>query len=185
MIFCIFKLETYSSLPKEVLSVGHRIGLRQKVAKTFVDTILPKNIDKEEFRYNTYLLFETHNSFNKREKQLKCKNGLTAKQRKLLFKLKNNDIKYETFEKINVLWHKYIDSVINEIKSNSDQIKLIRADFHGSYFIVYSSKNPTLVGIKGFVVQETKNTLKIVDKDDRLLGQLSINQNFLLIICFI
>ena len=96
---------------------------------------------------------------------------MTAKQRKLLFRWNKTDVKYETFEKINDLWHKYIDSIITEIKSKSDEIKLIRADFHGSYFVVYASKNPTLVGIKGYVAQETKNTIKIVNKDNRLLGK--------------
>jgi len=171
------KKETYKSLPQEVLSVGHRIGLQQKneknIMEAFVQKVLPNDCNESELRFTTYLLNEKKNSFNykTRVKQKKCKNGLklSSKERKRLFALSESDVKYETFERINHLWHKYIDSVVNEIKSSSDEIKLIRADFHGSYLVVSAAKNPTLVGVKGFVVNETKNTFKIVNKDNRLL----------------
>lgn len=165
----------YSALPKEVISVSERIGLRPKsqkdIIESYVSKVVPKTTVENELRFTTYLLDEKNNSFNEKRKQKKCKNGLTAKQRRNLFKWSKSDINYETFTKINVLWHKYIDSLFQEIKSKSDQIKLIKADFHGSYFIVCASKNPTLVGLKGFVVQETKNTFKMVTKENRLLSK--------------
>ncbi|CAG2109127.1 unnamed protein product, partial [Medioppia subpectinata] len=115
--------------------------------------------------------FQSKRPLNAKKKTKGPKIGLqlTAKERKRVFALGRNDVKYETFERINHLWHKYVDSLMNEIKSKSDELKLIRADFHGSYFIVTAAKNPTLIGVKGFVVNETKNTFKIVNKENRLL----------------
>jgi len=161
-----------------VLSVGHRIGLKQSsdtdIIDSFVNQVLPKSVTEGDLRFTTYLLNEnrkTTETKKESKRRKKCKFGLklTAKERKSLFHLSENDVKYETFDKINHLWHKYMDSVMNEIKSKSDEIKLIRADFHGSFFVVSAAKNPTLVGVKGYVVNETKNTFKIVNKDNRLL----------------
>ncbi|XP_054164483.1 ribonuclease P protein subunit p29-like [Oppia nitens] len=165
--------EVYKGLPSEALSVANRIGLKHSNKdsgdKSFVNKFVSQKIIDEELRYTTYLLKDIPNKFNRKKKKNKKTIGLNAKQRKKLFSLKSNDVKYETFERINDLWHKYIDSVINEIKCKSDEIKLIRADFHGAYVYVSAAANPTLVGVKGFVVYETKNTFKIVNKDNRLL----------------
>ena len=110
--------------------------------------------------------------------------GLNAKQRKKLFELSKCEFKYETFKKINELWHSYIDSVINNFDSEKDQIKLIHADFHGAYFVVSASLNPVLVGCKGFVVQETKNTFRLINQENKLLSKLIEIKLNLLIITF-
>jgi len=46
--------------------------------------------------------------------------------------------------------------------------RLLKADYHGSIITVTRAKCPSLVGASGIVLQETKNTLKIITKDDRL-----------------
>ena len=46
--------------------------------------------------------------------------------------------------------------------------RLLKADYHGSIITVTRAKCPSLVGACGIVLQETKNTLKIITKDDRL-----------------
>jgi len=157
--------------------VGHKIGLSQNLpkntAETFVKKRLNKSVVESDLRFTTYLLNEgiKQNNDNNKRKHNKSSNRLNAKQRKLLFNIDKDHIKYQTFDALNHLWHNYIDSVINEIKSKSDQVKLIRADFHASYFIVCAAKNPSLVGIKGYVVQETKNIFKIVNEENRLLSE--------------
>ncbi len=149
--------------------------LSSNLIHSFVKNRLPQSIAESDLRFTTYLLKEPNLKQIKKNKTKKCSNGLNAKQRKQLFDISKDNIKYETFEKINHLWHKYIDSVIDEIHSKTDEIKLIRADFHGSYLIVSAAINPSLVGIKGFVVQETKNTFKIINKQNRLLSERSFH----------
>lgn len=45
---------------------------------------------------------------------------------------------------------------------------LVKTDLHGSKMSVIKSKCPTLVGISGIVVLDSKNVLKILGSDDRL-----------------
>lgn len=45
---------------------------------------------------------------------------------------------------------------------------LVKADLHGAKVLVTRSKCPSLVGISGIVVIDTKNTLKILGEDDKL-----------------
>uniref|UniRef100_A0A1A9WBS1 Ribonuclease P protein subunit p29 n=1 Tax=Glossina brevipalpis TaxID=37001 RepID=A0A1A9WBS1_9MUSC len=45
---------------------------------------------------------------------------------------------------------------------------LVKTDLHGAKIRVIQSKCPTLIGLAGIVVIDTKNVLKIVGKDDRL-----------------
>ena len=44
--------------------------------------------------------------------------------------------------------------------------KLFRADFHGAQMTVIRSKCYSLVGISGIVAMETKNTFKLLGKDN-------------------
>ncbi|KAI1285418.1 Ribonuclease P protein subunit p29 [Halotydeus destructor] len=53
--------------------------------------------------------------------------------------------------------------------SDTDQLDLIRADYHGAQFVIEASRNPSLVGIKGIVVQETKNTFKLIAETNRII----------------
>lgn len=56
----------------------------------------------------------------------------------------------------------------NPIDSNWENInqQLIKADFHGAKISVVKSKCPSLVGINGIVVQDTKNTFKVCSTDN-------------------
>jgi len=46
--------------------------------------------------------------------------------------------------------------------------KLVKADFHGSIMTTRRSKNASLVGVSGIIVQETENTFKVVTRKDKL-----------------
>ncbi len=39
--------------------------------------------------------------------------------------------------------------------------QIVRSEFIGSLIEIVKSKNPTLIGVKGKIVDETKNTIKI------------------------
>ncbi|CAF0832920.1 unnamed protein product [Didymodactylos carnosus] len=72
------------------------------------------------------------------------------------------------------LWLQYIMKLLDGFLNNDDLIlqRLSQADYHGALISVYRSKNPTLVGKKGIVIQETKNMLTIVEKDKNQLCSL-------------
>ena len=108
---------------------------------------------------------------------------LNGKQRKRLFALdsKNIALKYKVFQQVHRLWRQYMIemirklspptealSVVKSFKSIVDQgnltNSLIKADYHGAKFLVTRSKNPTLIGQKGIVVQETRNTFVIINE---------------------
>ena len=166
----IFVLDFYGKLPREVEEVAHRIKLQSDSSfpyKKLLQTI-PMLKDDCEMEGKTYYLGEDVVHQKRRRKRGV---GLNAKQRKKLFELSKCEFKYETFKKINELWHSYIDNVINNFDSEKDQIKLIHADFHGAYFVVSASLNPVLVGCKGFVVQETKNTFRLINQENKLLSK--------------
>lgn len=45
---------------------------------------------------------------------------------------------------------------------------LVKSDFHGAIVTVTRSRCPSLVGITGIVAMDTKNTFKILGKDNKL-----------------
>ncbi|KAF7492600.1 Ribonuclease P protein subunit p29 [Sarcoptes scabiei] len=166
----------YKQLPKAIQDVGHLINLDQSIIEindekrvmNLVNEIIPrKDFDDENFRYKIYSLYETiEREKSRRQSKRKC---LNSKQRKALFDLKKEKFKFSDFDPINSLWHSYFDSVLNEIKTKEDQLKLARIDFHGCYLMVYSSKNVSIVGLKGYVLQESKSTFRLLTEQDRLL----------------
>lgn len=58
---------------------------------------------------------------------------------------------------------------------------LLRADYHGAHLRVVQSKCPSLVGKSGIVVQETLNTVVMMQCDNRALGTSRVCFQFLLI----
>ncbi|RWS02411.1 ribonuclease P protein subunit p29-like protein, partial [Dinothrombium tinctorium] len=166
------------SLPKEVLDVGDRIGLQATVSnREFCDSFLKQNVPekelKPELKFLTYCLRDfkspfIHDKASKKKSKIKAK-SLTAKQRKQLFQInKSSNLKYSTFEQINEVWNGYMQTVINDLNPKNDALKLVKCDYHGAYFVVYASRHPSLVGLKGFVVQETKHTFKIINRENKI-----------------
>lgn len=169
--------EGLNPLPKEVLDVAHRIGLKLNVQSDFVDNFmknrLPKKTLEKELKYTNYIFNEVRLSKKLDEtKKVTSKNKLNSRQRKKLFNVrKSTEIKYQLYEEVNKIWNGYIGNLIDDIKSETDQLNLLRADYHGAYFVITASRNPALIGIKGFVIQETKRTFIIIKSDNRILSE--------------
>ncbi|OQR74602.1 ribonuclease P protein subunit p29-like [Tropilaelaps mercedesae] len=107
-------------------------------------------------------------------------NLLSVRDRKALgiFAVETGDVKYETFLKVHDLWEGYFreirkfqEAVGTEHTQNMAalQTSLMKADYTGCHFVVAASKCPSLVGVKGFVVQETKNCFRITNENDRII----------------
>ncbi|KAH7642360.1 ribonuclease P/MRP subunit POP4 isoform X2 [Dermatophagoides farinae] len=166
--------EIFSSLPKEVCDVSHLIGIEpgtsnKKPEETICDWI-PKKDQNDDFKYKFYSLYETieQNKSSSCSKQ-RGKKCLNSKQRKALFNLNKDKLDFKQFKAINQLWHSYLDSILEDVKTKADELKLARIDLHGAYLLVCSSKNPSVIGVKGYMVQESKNTFRILNNQNRLL----------------
>ncbi len=46
--------------------------------------------------------------------------------------------------------------------------KVMKADYHGSLLSVVRSKCPSYIGVKGILLQETQNTLRLIDTDNKI-----------------
>lgn len=89
-----------------------------------------------------------------------------------------NQIKYLDLLPLHQLWLKYMREMlgdkpftcipkdpVNPSWENINQ-QLIKADFHGAKISIDKSRCPTLVGIEGIVIQDTKNSFRICGTDN-------------------
>jgi ribonuclease P protein subunit POP4 len=165
-----------NNLPKVVDMIADRIGLnydikRKEAAEKYLAD--NKGCSLLSLKNSYYSLGEERTRKpNEKVTQIirKVKNPLklNANVRKQLYKLtpeEKQNIRYSDFEEINQLWSNYASTVLQ----NKDPISIFRMDLHGCLIKCTASKNPTLVGTEGFVVQDTKNTFLIVKKTNRLV----------------
>lgn len=172
-------MQAKAPLPKAVNAVGERIGLdynidRKTATKRYVDdTQQATRIGLDQLRNTFYSLTEAKTkkgTEKKKTHQVKKKNPLklNSRTRKKLYRLSNEErrkLEYSTFEKVHDLWQQYAARVVKE----SDLMSVFRMDLHGCKIRCTACKNPTLVGIEGIVVQETKNTFLVIKQTNRLL----------------
>jgi len=52
------------------------------------------------------------------------------------------------------------------------ETKLLKADFHGALLTVTKAKSPSLVGLTGLVLLETKNTFKLITTKNLLKSKI-------------
>ncbi|XP_055903728.1 ribonuclease P protein subunit p29 [Eupeodes corollae] len=88
-------------------------------------------------------------------------------------------LKYKDVLPLNKLWKGYIkehlnlkngDTIPEVYEPNYDAFSklLVKSDLHGAKISVTQSKCPSLIGLEGIVVLDTKNVLKIVGEDNKL-----------------
>ena len=108
------------------------------------------------------------------KKKARC---LTRVEKKSLgfYAIPRNGVKYNDVLPLNKMWLKYISEVLELDKPVPDCTSkaweiftqtLFKADFHGSILHVVRSKCPSYVGKTGICVMDTRNTFKIVSKDN-------------------
>jgi len=109
-----------------------------------------------------------------------------------VWRLRKEEVRWDAFVPLHRLWLGYmsellglttVDRLGQEKEKEQEQehamkaampsaagmhAKLVKADFHGSIMTVRRSKNPSLVGVSGIVVQETENMFKVVTRKDKL-----------------
>lgn len=169
-------------------------GILLKQLDEFVDYVTDLVEPKKRADLNLKKWHKTQLTGSKIKTQSKKKKKSTKKKSKHLsrseytelglYALPTKSLKYSDAMPMNELWLQYIYShlrqylterngkyVIPEIHdSNYDAFSksITKSDFHGAMISVIASCNQTLVGQMGIVVMETRNTFKIVSKDDRI-----------------
>ncbi|XP_029177178.1 ribonuclease P protein subunit p29-like [Nylanderia fulva] len=120
--------------------------------------------------------------------KVKCRGRHTPKgkflsaRKRLQFDLgkigNKSQIKYSDLLPLNQLWLNYMRTLLGvesftSIPENSNNPnwenvsqQLIKADLHGAKISIDKSKCPTLVGVTGIVIQDTKNTFRICGLDN-------------------
>jgi len=107
----------------------------------------------------------------KANRELGQRKTMNAKERRIkrVFDLPPETAQYQRFLPLNQLWVTYLRELLGENWQSSDVTagtRLLKADFQGSIMGVEKSKNPLLLGLEGICVQETKDTFKVVTKDN-------------------
>ncbi|KAI8370730.1 Rof/RNase P-like protein [Radiomyces spectabilis] len=112
----------------------------------------------------------TEEQKQKKEKKKKKKVvRLTARERRNLgvYDIPSEVRSYTLFEPLHRLWQGYMKEVYDHGSAQFPQ-KLVKADFHGAIFTVIKSNNPSLVGTRGIVLQETLHLFRLITKENRL-----------------
>lgn len=168
-------------LPVSIVGRATTSGDREEYLINFLENILPSSDTKsisDELRKT--FLFNKHKTKHRSCKPKKAK-FLTARKRTTLglnkLKTKSN-LKYGDALALNELWLEYMRQMLGvndfsalpqrPIEPRWDGIgqQLLKADFHGAKISVVRSKCPSLVGIHGIVLQDTKCTFRVLGEDD-------------------
>ncbi|XP_014605117.1 PREDICTED: ribonuclease P protein subunit p29 [Polistes canadensis] len=153
----------------------------EKFILTFLQNLLPpadrKNI-ADELRKNyifSKIKSKTKKNIKLRKKYLTSRKRIALGLGKIINK---RGFKYTDLLPLHELWLKYIQSALGDNFSFNASYKptdnnwetinnqLIKADFHGAKIAVVKSKCPSLIGINGIIVQDTKNTFRVCCTDD-------------------
>lgn len=155
--------------------------------KTLLENRLPPGDKKEingEFRKTLVLSYQKP-KLTKSKPVRKTKRPLTAREKRDLglYRLPRKGLKYSSFESLHQLWLGYMTELLDlatleaggwspnlceETRQLQLQMRVCRADLTGALVTLASAACPSMVGVSGLVVMETKNTLQIIMKDNKL-----------------
>lgn len=169
------------TLPKHITKQIRTCENSEQYITNFLQNTLPPSDSSSiegELR-KSFLLAKHKNKLNKKKR---CKGKLLSSRKRMQLGLRKigckNDMKYVDLLPLNQLWLKYMQQILgtkffhnipkNPIDPNWETVnqQLIKADFHGAEISVFASKCPSLVGMSGIVIQDTKNTFRICGKDN-------------------
>ncbi|XP_063368319.1 ribonuclease P protein subunit p29 [Cydia amplana] len=159
------------------MSAGERNGDNSII--NFLKTNVPKSdrINIEAELKKDFLLAKKKSK--KRQKKVKTKKirTLTRREKKCLgfYDIPRRSVKYEDMLPMHNMWSDYVSQMLELDKPLPDCTSksweqftqtLYRSDFHGSLLHVVRSKCPSYVGKSGICIMDTRNTFKIVSKDN-------------------
>jgi len=101
-------------------------------------------------------------------------------------------MKYSDLLPLNQLWLQYMREMLgvesfasipqNPSSSNWENVnlQLMKADFHGAKISIDKSRCPSLVGVTGIVIQDTKNTFRVCGMDNIIRSKRYANVHLLI-----
>lgn len=108
----------------------------------------------------------------------RCRNTLSARDRRKLkvFELQKDGHKFDGYVSMHRLWQDYMRDLLDMTRfeattpgpKKENHERLLKADYHGCMIVVRKSRCPPLIGVAGIVLMETRNTFKIVTKDNKI-----------------
>uniref|UniRef100_A0A0K8S429 Ribonuclease P protein subunit p29 n=1 Tax=Lygus hesperus TaxID=30085 RepID=A0A0K8S429_LYGHE len=184
---------TFTKLPRDVLDssvVTYKTGAESEEGENATKSFLERRLRKADIFTLTeelekrFPLSKERQVFKKRIRRKGCPKNQSlsnTKKRALgLYNIEREGLRYNDLLALHEMWKSYMDGYLNlsrlkntgfsgDVASSqyADVAHLIyKADYHGAYISVKSSIAPSLVGIGGILVFETKNTLKLLGKDN-------------------
>ena len=155
--------------------------------KNLLQTRLPPGDSKEidgEFK-KTLVLGYQKPKLGKNKPRRKSSKPLTAKEKRALglYRLPKKGLQFSSFLSLHSLWAGYIKELLDietlekggwspnlneETRQLQLQMRVCRADLTGALLTVDTASCSSHIGMEGIVVMETKNTLQILMKDNKL-----------------
>lgn len=185
------KIEFYhiSKLNTRVAAIK-TVGKMEELVEHVNTSVAPQyrsNVDIKKF--HRFMLtgskIKKQHTDRKKKKPMRPSKALSRKQSSDLglYTLPTKALKYTDMMALHELWMQYIYDHLRSflVTENGEQRiphvyentydafskALVKSDFHGANITVIGSKSPSLVGQNGIVAMETKNTFKIVGKDNQ------------------
>ncbi|XP_011698627.1 PREDICTED: ribonuclease P protein subunit p29 [Wasmannia auropunctata] len=167
-------------LPKSQTSHIKICENTQQYVINFLQNLLPPSDHKaisDELR-KTFIF----NKIKPKPKQKVKKGKFFSARKRLRFGLgrigNKNQMRYSDLLPLNQLWLQYMREMLG-VESFADiprdpssphwenaNLQLMKADFHGAKISIDRSRCPSLVGVMGIVIQDTKNTFRVCGMDN-------------------
>ncbi|ERL95031.1 uncharacterized protein LOC109543774 [Dendroctonus ponderosae] len=162
-------------LPGPDLAKSEAVDYIQSFIKQTVPSADLRNL-KTDLKWQFLL---EHHSVIKAKRRKQKKTFLTRQQRKSmgLLKLPSEGWNYQSLEKMRNLWQDYMRGnleLVNRAPSCSDQewnsfsVIVAKSEMVGAELKVVKSKVPSLIGMSGTVVLETKMSFQLVTPENKL-----------------
>lgn len=166
------------------LDQGFGADVKEAVSSLITENVDPSKRNQLEInlQHRTQLL-NTNPKKSKKRKPTK-KKTLTRKQHADmgLFHLPTKTLKYADLLPLHELWKGYMTKhlplksgsappTVEEPSYDNFSKILVKSDFHGAIVSVTRSRCPSLVGVSGIVAMDTKNTFKVLGKDNKLRSE--------------
>jgi len=155
--------------------------------KNLLETRLPPGDRKEidgEFK-KTLVLGYQKPKLGKNKGRRKSRKSLTAKEKRALglYRLPKKGLQYSKFVSLHSLWSGYMQELLDieplerggwspnlneETRQLQLQMRVCRADLTGALLTVSSAACSSHRAVQGIVLMETKNTLQVISRDNRL-----------------
>ncbi|XP_011881591.1 PREDICTED: ribonuclease P protein subunit p29 [Vollenhovia emeryi] len=169
-----------SPLPKSLTSHIKICENTQQYVIDFLQNVLPPS-DRKSISEELRKTFIFNKIKPKRKQKIESAKFHSARKRLRLGLGKvgsGNQMKYSDLLPLNQLWLQYMREALG-VESfasipmspsspnwESVNLQLIKADFHGARISIDKSRCPSLVGVAGIVIQDTKNTFRICGIDN-------------------